>query len=233
MTESRTIADSLKGTLLFGSLPDAERQTIAREMRETRYDAGQMIFARGDVGGDVYMVIEGRVRLSVLSGDGRELSLTHATDGAVFGEIAALDGGPRTADATAVTKTRMALLGQAALHRLLARSPELAEAILRLLCGRVRDADHQLESIALYPIEIRLARFLLSMIAGRNPGSDTDKVRIELGMSQNELALLLGASRPKVNAALAVLEHEGAVRRIDKELECDRERLEDMAGALS
>jgi CRP/FNR family cyclic AMP-dependent transcriptional regulator len=69
-------------------------------MREASFQAGQAIFARGDSGTDIYLVTEGRVRLSVLSAEGRELSFSYAGPGDLFGEIAALDGGGRTADAT-------------------------------------------------------------------------------------------------------------------------------------
>ena len=82
----------------------ADRKAVAREMRPEAYDAGQVMYSRGDPGRDVYLVTAGRVRLSVLTVEGRELSFSHAEAGAVFGEIAALDGGARTADATAVTR---------------------------------------------------------------------------------------------------------------------------------
>ena len=73
-------------------------------------DAGEMLFARGDPGNEIYLVVEGRIRISVLSSDGRELSFAHAVPGDVFGEIAALDGSPRSADATAITSVRLKTL---------------------------------------------------------------------------------------------------------------------------
>ena len=76
----------------FGVIPGPLRQAIAQEMRDARYRAGQMIFERGDPGNFIYLVIEGRVRLSVSTTEGRELSFAHATAGDIFGEIAALDG---------------------------------------------------------------------------------------------------------------------------------------------
>ena len=94
---------------LFGPIDEASRKTIVRQMRETSFSSGQVIFARGDAGGEVYLVLEGRVRLSVLSMEGRELSFAHASEGSVFGEIAALDNGVRTADATAITRVQAAV----------------------------------------------------------------------------------------------------------------------------
>ena len=90
---------------LFEPLDDSDRKALLSEMRETSFDATQVIFTRGDPGRDIYLVTSGRVRLSVLTAEGRELSFAHAEPGAVFGEIAMLDSGPRSADATAVVKT--------------------------------------------------------------------------------------------------------------------------------
>ena len=76
-------------------------------MRDARYRAGQSIFERGDPGNVMYLVLEGRVRLSVSTAEGRELSFTHAVAGDIFGEIAALDRSPRSANASALTDVRM------------------------------------------------------------------------------------------------------------------------------
>src|SRR5690554_2189391 len=106
MPPNANIAQMLLNTKLFGKLDDASRLDVAKQMRETAFGAGQSIFARGDSGKEVYLVLDGRVRLSVLSSEGRELTFSHAGPGDVFGEIAALDGGLRTADATAVTPVK-------------------------------------------------------------------------------------------------------------------------------
>jgi CRP-like cAMP-binding protein len=88
-----------------------------------------------------------------------------------------------------------------------------------------------MEAIALYPIEARLARFLLSAVQLQSPGAKGNSSRLSLDMSQGELALLLGASRPKVNKALATLEEAEAVRRNGAELICDLEMLRAYAAA--
>ena len=84
-----------------------------------------MIFSRGDPGREIYLVIEGRIRLSVLSSDGRELSFDHAGPGHVFGEIATLDGGERTAGATAISRVQAMALPQKALMELIENIPRL------------------------------------------------------------------------------------------------------------
>ena len=112
------------------------------------------------------------MRLSILTAEGRELSFAHAGPGQIFGEIAMLDGGMRSADATAVQRTVALTLSRGALLRVMQERPVVGEAMLRFLCGRIREADQQLEAIALYPIEGRLARFFWPLRSRRanNPG---------------------------------------------------------------
>jgi CRP/FNR family cyclic AMP-dependent transcriptional regulator len=204
----------------LGELSDKDIQAIAQAFRPMRYSAGQHIFSRGDQSDFLLLIARGRVRLSVDSDDGRELSVRHAVTGDVIGEIAALDGRPRTASASALTETRAFVLHRAEFRTILARFPALSNRVIEFLCDRLRDTTDQLESIALHPIEARLARFLLIALDGRKaePGK---RVPLELGFSQSELAQLLGASRPKVNIALRELEELGAIRRTSDRLFCD------------
>lgn len=229
MSKDRLV-DLLGLTPLFGALDPEERRSIAQEMREAQYAPGQIVFGRGDPGRDIYFVAEGRVRLSVLTPEGRELSFAHAESGQVFGEIAVLDGGVRTADATAVSKVVAQTLSKSALMRLVETRAPVRESVIRFLCNRVREADQQLEGIALYPIEVRLARFFLATARQKGTAKPGTRVTLDLPISQSELALLIGASRPKVNAALQLLQDSGAVEKSDKAMICDIDELENIAG---
>lgn len=230
MTSVDTLVSHLGKTRMFASLPASDLAAIAQGMRPVEFGAGQVIFQRGDPGKELFLVVEGRVRLSILSVDGRELSFAHATAGEVFGEIATLDGAQRSADATAVTKVSAMTLSQAVLNRLMEGNPAVARAVIAFLCARIRETDQQLEAIALHPIEVRLARLFLSAVRLQAGAPKTGKVALALGMSQSELGLLIGASRPKVNGALAMLEDSGAISRDDKGIVCDLERLGEVAG---
>ena len=229
MSKDRLV-DWLGKTLLFGTLDPEERRIVALEMREVQFAPGQIVFGRGDPGREIYFVAEGRVRLSVLTAEGRELSFAHAEPGQIFGEIAVLDGGVRTADATAVSKVVAHTLSKSALMRLVETSTRVREAVVRFLCHRVREADQQLEGIALYPIEARLARFFLAAARQKPEAKSMKRVTLDMAISHSELALLIGASRPKVNAALALLHDSGAIERNDKTLICNIEELENLAG---
>jgi CRP/FNR family cyclic AMP-dependent transcriptional regulator len=199
-------------------------------MRPATYAAGQLIFGRGDSGDDMHLVVEGRVRLSVLSVEGRVLSFSHAGRADIFGEIAALDGQPRTADATALTATSTMTLTRTSLKHLMETRPQLAQAAVAFVCHRLRATSDQVEAIALHSTRVRLARFLLAAIAlkGQDPAGSRP-VALDLGMSQTELGLLLGASRSKINEALADLDRLGAVHRRAGRLECNIGALQGIA----
>lgn len=227
--DKRAIIDLLGRSALFGSLSEPDRTAIATRMRRVQFEPDQMIFSRGDPGREIYLVLEGRIRLSILSSDGRELSFDHAAPGNIFGEIATLDGGERTAGATAISRVDAMALPQRDLLDLIEANPKVAMAAVRFLCSRLRDTDQRLEAIALHRIEVRLARLLLSAMRLQSPGAKGGKVLLDLGMSQGELALLIGASRPKVNIALTALEDMGAISRAGARYTCDTSVLESVA----
>lgn len=220
------IVDLLAKSALFGSLSAPDLSAIAARMRRVDFDPDQMIFSRGDPGREMYLVLAGRIRLSILSSDGRELSFAHAGPGNIFGEIATLDGGERTANATAISRVQTMALPQRAVQELIENNPKVAQAAIRFLCTRLRETDQRLEAIALHRIEVRLARLMLSALP---PSATGQNVALDLGMSQGELALLIGASRPKVNIALALLQDMGAITRSGTKLTCNTEVLQSIA----
>ena len=230
MISKDVAAEMLSKTALFRPLEAEDRRAVVQEMRELVFDTNQSIFARGDQGKDIFFVMTGRVRLSVLTPEGRELSFAHAEAGHIFGEIAVLDGGTRTADATAVSKVQALGLSKPSLVRLMQTRPVVNEGVIKFLCNRVREADQQLEGIALYPIETRLARFFLAAARQKGPVKEGARVVLDLPISQGELALLIGASRPKVNAALALLESNKAIVKSDGQFTCNIDELEALAG---
>ena len=231
VARSKSVAALLGQTTLFGALRLSDRLAVARQMAPATFEPRELIFARGDPGEAVYLLISGRVRLSVVSADKRILSFKHAGPGEIFGEIAPLDGGRRSADATALTHVEARLLTRALLNRLVDTNPGIARAAIRFLCARLRDTSAQIEGIALHPIEVRLARLLLSVLGLRRRKRAPADIALDVGVSQAELALLIGASRQKLNAALAVLRRRGAVKRVGRQLTCNPVELARIAGA--
>jgi len=222
----QSLSAVLGRTSLFRGQPPGVLAAIGEAMHDARYAAGTLIFTRGDPGDALFVVAEGRVRLSILTEDGRELSFAHALPADVFGEIAVLDGSPRSANAMALTEVQAFRLHRLDFNRLVDRHSTFARAVIRLLCSRIREVSDHLEDIALLPLSARLARFFLNRVSSLPPATAS---RVSLGMSQNELALLLGASRPKVNAALMTLVHSGAIVRDGEEFTCNARILADLA----
>ncbi len=231
MPPSEDATALLASTELFAGLPKAALAAIGAALRTERFTPGQVVFSRNEPGASLYLVTSGRVRLSVTTPDGRELTFRIAETGAIMGEIAALDEGPRTATATAVTDVTAQSLTAARLDEVMAAHPAVVRTALRFVCGRLRETTTQLEEIALYPIERRVARFLLSALAfGRHDLAAAD-VTLDLKMNQSELAMLLGASRPKVNVSLGALSQAGAITRKGDIIVCHLAALREFAGA--
>ena len=218
------IFDLLSRAPLFGTFAPDALAACAEKFREVRFAKDEMLFARGDPGTHLYIVGEGQIRLAIATSEGRELSFQIVGPGDLFGEIALLDGQSRSAGATALAATTAFSLDRNAFNRLRVAYPAISDAVISYLSRRLREVSDKLETLALYPLENRLARFLLTALQGR-PDPVGRRTPLELGYSQGELAMLLGASRPKLNAALGALERAGAIRRTSDRLFCDRAML--------
>lgn len=216
--------DVLDKVALFNALDPATKADIAKALRETSHKSGALIFSASDPGQHLYIVLDGRVRISALTAEGRQISFRHVEPGEAFGEIAVFDGGPRSAAATALTTVRLASLSKASFDAIAERHPALLKAALQFVCDRLRHTSEQLEAIALHPLEVRLARLLLSMARQQDPAA-AKTVRLSSRLSQGELALLIGATRPRVNDALALLEAQQAIKREGTAIVCHLETL--------
>jgi len=184
---------------LFRSLSVATQERIAALATRRAYEEGAIIFMRGDPGDCLCGVVSGRVRISVSRPGGREVFLNIMTPGETFGEIALLDGEPRTATATAMVRTELFIIPRDQFLRLLASEPQVAVHLIQLLCRRVRWTAQLTEDSALLTVPARLAKRLLSLaiLHGRQTEAGT-----KLNISQEELAQFLGLSRQIVNQHL-------------------------------
>ena len=230
MTSAAEIADMLGRTALFRGLGRQVLSALAGAMRAESFTPGQVIFSRNEPGASLYLVTSGRVRLSVISGDGRELTFRYAEAGDIMGEIAAIDDGPRTADAVAVNGATAQTMSGAQLNQIMEQHTEIVRTALMFVCARLRETSTQLEEIALYPIERRVARFLVSALQLGGHDLTGGDVHLDLKMNQTEMALLLGASRPKVNVALGALAQSKAITRKGDLIICHPTPLKAFAG---
>lgn len=164
-------------------------------------EAGDVLFFKGDEGNALYRVINGQIQISATAPTGREVILTVMTQGNVFGEIALLDGMPRTADAIARVPTELVMIRRCDFIALLEREPRIAVSLLKLLCERVRRVNEQVEDFAFLDLSGRLAKQLLTM-ARLHGDVLSDGVRVRLQPSQDELGAVLGVSRVSINKHL-------------------------------
>lgn len=189
------------------------------------WPAGSSIFQRGDEGGFMIALATGRIRISLVTQQGKELVLRHVEPGTILGEMALLDGETRSADATAAVASEGYIISKRDFLGMMDAHPEAARAVIRYLTRRLRETTDQLETIALYDLEARVARFLLATLRQIHGEELPDNASLQLALSQTDIAGILGASRPKINRAIVSLEERGAIRRKGSVIDCDTERL--------
>lgn len=199
----------LQRNYLFRGLPDASLERIAALAARRSYPKGAVIFAQGDEGDALFGVAAGRVRISASGAGGQEVFLNIMEPGDTFGEIAVMDGLPRTANATALDHTTVIFVKRPDFLQLLEREPRLAIHLLKLLCERLRWTSELVEESAFLTGPARLAKrlMILASLHGRAPAVGC----LELGISQAELARFLGISRQIVNQHLSEWRRNGWV----------------------
>jgi CRP/FNR family transcriptional regulator, cyclic AMP receptor protein len=195
---------------LFAAMQPEELDEIMTFATERRVRRGQTIFTRGDNGSSLMAVLRGRVRISSISSDGKEVTLNVISPGEIFGELALLDGKPRSGDATAVEDTTLLVVERRHFMPFLARNPDLTFRLLSVLCEKVRRTSIALEEIALFDLPARLARVLLKLGEDYGRGSPAG-TRIEMKLSQRDLSNLVASSRESVNKQLRAWRENGTV----------------------
>ena len=194
-----TVRTVLERNLLFRGLSPVTLDQITRLGTRRAYERDEVIFAQSDPGDALYGVMTGRVRISASSAAVKEVFLNIMEPGDIFGEIALLDGRPRSAAASAMATSELFVVTREQFLALLAREPQLVDHLLQLLCGRLRWVSGFAEESALLSVPGRLAKRLLSL--GTLHGHET-RDGIELKVSQEEVARFLGLSRQIVNQYL-------------------------------
>jgi CRP-like cAMP-binding protein len=215
----------------FGALSPADLKQLAGRLAERSYADQQTIFLRGDGGSSLLAVIEGKVRVSLTSAEGKEVVLALLGPGQILGELSLLDGTARSADATAVGRCRLLALDRRDLIRVLQESPGALIGLCQVLCERIRTTTDRLEGAMLLPLSVRLARLVLSLAAAEGRAQPGGDLRLT-APSQGDLGRLVGASRQKVNLHLRRWTADGLLGRDGVALViCDRDRLADIAAA--
>jgi CRP-like cAMP-binding protein len=203
--------DVLRQAPLFSGLDDEVAQTLESSMAAVSLRRGEILFNEGDDGDQLYVVIEGKVKLGRTSPDGRENLLAILGPGQMFGELSFFDPGPRSATATAVTDVELKSLGHPALSPVLEAHPKVAHALLNQLAGRLRRTNEVVGDLVFSDVPGRVAKALLDLASRFGRRAD-DGVHVNHDLTQEGLAQLVGASRETVNKALADFASRGWLR---------------------
>jgi CRP/FNR family cyclic AMP-dependent transcriptional regulator len=197
---------------IFQGLSPADLDAVVAHVVVRRFGRSETILHRGDPSAGMFVIAAGRVRISLVSEDGKEVTLGILGPGEVMGEMSLLDGGECSADAIAQEDCVMLVIERAQFLRLLRPNAELCLHLLAMLSKRLRRANAALEEMALFDLPARLGRLLLRL-AGDYGQVDGTGTRIELKLSQKDLSTLVGGSREKVNKQLRRWEMDGVLAK--------------------
>jgi CRP/FNR family cyclic AMP-dependent transcriptional regulator len=215
--------------VLFRGLNPKERTDLAARARMRNFSAGETIFLMGASGDSMMAVLDGNVRISVPSPEGKEIVLAIIQPGEVFGEIAVLDGKERTAEATAMTDCTLAVLERRDVMAFLESNPTGWPRLVDLLCARLRHSDRQIAEMAFLQLPVRLAKALLRM-ADMAAGLAGARAGARIRLTQRELGNIVGMTRESVNKCLREWQREGIIRVDDNAIVIvKRDELEEVA----
>lgn len=197
----------LRGHPVFGALEPAQLEQLVSYARTRRVPAGTTLFSKGDPGTELFAVSAGTVKISVPAPDGREAMFNLLHPGEIFGEIALLDGRPRTADAMAMTDCELTVIERRDFLAFVHSEPNVALQLIALLCERLRIASEHYEEVVFLDLPTRLARILLQLADQTEAGAAEPKLKI----TQREISQMLGSTRESVNKQLRAWSKRGVI----------------------
>jgi CRP/FNR family cyclic AMP-dependent transcriptional regulator len=206
------LTDALGRVWIFQGLSREELAHLSGLAQTKIYKPRETIVEKGDSATEFFVLLRGRAKVGAPGADGSHAAINVMGPGEVFGEIAILDGQPRSATVTTLEECEMAVVNKAAFNDLLTASPSIAVKLLNVLAGRVRELTTRIEDRAFLDVPARLAKQLL-WLAKNHGVVSAAAVRIDLRLSQQELGDLVGATRESVNKQLREWTRGGIVRQ--------------------
>lgn len=194
--------DVLRRAPLFDALDDDSAAALQTGVTIVDLARAERLFDEGASGNQLYVILDGKIKLTRAAADGRENLLSVLGPGEMFGELSLFDPRPRTASATAVTDSRLAALAHDDLRNWLTGRPDVALHLLQALAQRLRRTNDVMADLVFTDVPGRVAKALLDL-AERFGTAQEDGLQVNHDLTQEELAQLVGASRETVNKALA------------------------------
>ena len=222
-------AEFLTTVPIFSNLNPEQLLPLIGKLHRRRYQRGEVIFHQDDPADRLHIIVQGKVRISIASEDGREKDIALLQQGECFGEMALLDGSPRSATASAMEALETLTLFREDFLEFRDKHPEVAVDTTGLLTRRLRSVNQMLGDLAFLDVPTRVAKQLLEM-AETSAGDAEWQGPIELTLGQEELARLVGASRETVSRVLNGYRRQGILLTSHRRITIkDRPALERMA----
>ena len=206
---------SLRRCALFAHVDDDGLRVLAALMRPRRFRRNEVIFHQEDVGDALHIVVDGGVKIVLPSQEGEEAIIASLKPGDFFGELALLDGSPRSTTATALEPTETMALPRDQFLRLLPDDPRLVTALLRALAGELRRLTGHVEELHFLDLAGRLTMRLVRLARDVDPKA-VGRVELDWPFTQSDLAAMIGGTRQSVNKLLSGLVDEGLLK-IDRD----------------
>jgi CRP-like cAMP-binding protein len=207
----------LRTVPIFAELKDDDIASLSRLSTRRRYPKDTVVFFENEEGDSFFMILDGRIKVTILGDDGREIILTVLGPGDFFGEMALLDNEPRSATAIAVEDSELLSLQRADFQTVLAENTAITSPLIKVLTARLRRANHQISTLALLDVYGRVARVILDL--AREEGKRLKDGRIAFRRpTHQELANRIGTTRETVTRMLKDLERQSLVRIEGREI---------------
>ena len=211
-----TVLDALSTIPFFAGLERLALERVAAGMRARRFRRGEVIFHIGDPGDALFVIVQGEVKISLPSETGDEAILATLRSGDVFGELALLDGAPRSASATAISPTETVVLPRDRFRELIATEAGVRDALLASIAGELRRLTTHVEELHFLDITGRLAARLVRLAQEGGKSTADGGTRLPTNLTQGDLAAMVGCTRQSVNKLLGQFTDDGLIR-LDRE----------------
>ena len=209
--------ESLRTVPIFSELSDEDISSLAHLALRKRYPKDTVVFFENEEGDFFFTILEGRIKVTILGDDGREVILSVLGSGDFFGEMALLDNEPRSATAIAVEESELLSLHRTDFQSVLNDNRSITSALIRVLSARLRRANHQISTLALLDVYGRVARVIVDM--AREEGKRLRDGRIAFRRATHqEIANRIGTTRETVTRMLKDLERQGLIHVEGKEI---------------
>jgi CRP/FNR family transcriptional regulator, cyclic AMP receptor protein len=207
----------LRTVPIFSELTDGDITSLAKLSSRRRFPKDTVVFFENEEGDSFFMILEGRIKVTILGDDGREVILSMLGPGDFFGEMALLDNEPRSATAIAVEETELLSLNRGDFQTVLTDNRSITTALIKILTARLRRANHQISTLALLDVYGRVARVIVDM--AREEGRRLRDGRIAFRRATHqEIANRIGTTRETVTRMLKDLERQGLIHIEGKEI---------------